>query len=67
MEIVRQLNCREVYVYAMGMEPWLNYVMRTRYTEQSNPIIESNRLVEECRKQGIKAERLFGELEILMN
>jgi transcriptional regulator CtsR len=45
----------------------LNYVMRTRYTEQSNPFIESNRLVEECRKQGIKAERLFGELEILMN
>jgi L-ascorbate metabolism protein UlaG (beta-lactamase superfamily) len=67
MEIVRQLNCREVYVYAMGMEPWLNYVMRTRYTDKSNPIVESNRLVEECNRRGIRSERLFGEKEILLD
>jgi L-ascorbate metabolism protein UlaG (beta-lactamase superfamily) len=67
MDIVRQLKCREVYVYAMGMEPWLNYVMRTRYTEKSNPIVESGRLVEACRREGIRSERLFGEKEILMD
>lgn len=67
MDIVRQLQCREVYVYAMGMEPWLNYVMRTRYTEKSNPMIESARLVEACMAEGIRSERLFGEKEILMD
>jgi L-ascorbate metabolism protein UlaG (beta-lactamase superfamily) len=67
MRIVQNLNCREVYVYAMGMEPWLNYVMRTQYTEKSNPIIQSNKLVEECNRSGILSERLFGEKEILLN
>jgi len=67
MRIVQHLNCREVYVYAMGMEPWLNYVMRTQYTEKSNPIIQSNRLVEECNRSGITSERLFSEKEILLN
>jgi L-ascorbate metabolism protein UlaG (beta-lactamase superfamily) len=67
MAIVQQLRCQEVYVYAMGMEPWLNYVMRTRYTGQSNPIVESDRLVRECHERGITSERLFGEKEILLD
>jgi L-ascorbate metabolism protein UlaG (beta-lactamase superfamily) len=67
MSIVRQLNCREVYVYAMGMEPWLNYVMRTQYTGKSSPMVESARLVKECQDRGITSERLFGEKEILLD
>lgn len=64
--MVDQFGCKEVYVYAMGQEPWLNYVMSIKYTEQSNPIIQSNRLIEECRGRGLVAERLFGEREILL-
>jgi L-ascorbate metabolism protein UlaG (beta-lactamase superfamily) len=64
--IVDEFRCREVYVYAMGQEPWLNYVMSIKYTDQSRPIIESNRLLEYCRAKGIKAERLYGEREILL-
>jgi L-ascorbate metabolism protein UlaG (beta-lactamase superfamily) len=64
--MVEQFRCKEVYVYAMGQEPWLNYVMSIKYTEQSNPIIQSNRLMETCRARGITAERLFGEKEILL-
>jgi hypothetical protein len=64
--IVEQFHCKEVYVYAMGQEPWLNHVMGIKYTEQSNPIIHSNRLIETCRSRGITAERLFGEKEILL-
>jgi L-ascorbate metabolism protein UlaG (beta-lactamase superfamily) len=66
MAIVDQFRCREAYVYAMGQEPWLNYVMSIKYTDQSRPIIESNRLIEDCRARGIVAERLFGEKEILI-
>jgi L-ascorbate metabolism protein UlaG (beta-lactamase superfamily) len=64
--MVEQFCCKEVYVYAMGQEPWLNYVMSIKYTEQSNPIIQSNRLLDTCRTRGITAERLFGEKEILL-
>ena len=66
MAIVNQLHCKEVYVYAMGQEPWLNYIMSIKYTEKSNPIIQSDRLIEACRSRGIVAERLFGEKEILL-
>ena len=64
--IVDQLHCKEVYVYAMGQEPWLNYVMSLKYTDTSNPIIESNRLIEACRTRGITAERLWGEKEVFL-
>jgi L-ascorbate metabolism protein UlaG (beta-lactamase superfamily) len=67
MAIVGELNCREVYVYAMGMEPWLNHVLRTRYTDKSNPIVESGRLVEECNRRGIKSDRLFGKREVILD
>lgn len=66
-KIVDEFSCREVYVYAMGQEPWLNYIMSLKYTEQSRPIVESNRLLGYCQERGIVAERLFGEKEILMD
>lgn len=65
-DLIRKFNCRSSYVYAMGMEPWLGYIMSLQYTEQSRPIVESNRLIQECSKYGITAERLFGEKEILI-
>jgi L-ascorbate metabolism protein UlaG (beta-lactamase superfamily) len=67
IDIVKQFECREAYVYAMGQEPWLNYVMSLKYTAESRPITESNNLIAECRRCGIAAERLFGEKEILLD
>jgi L-ascorbate metabolism protein UlaG (beta-lactamase superfamily) len=64
--LVDQFACKEVYVYAMGQEPWLNYVMSVKYTEASKPIVESNRLLDYCQDRGITAERLFGEKEIFL-
>jgi L-ascorbate metabolism protein UlaG (beta-lactamase superfamily) len=66
MRIVDQLHCRQAYVYAMGQEPWLNYLTSIHYTEESQPIIESNRLVEACRERNITSERLFGSKEIFV-
>ena len=66
LDVVRTLNCKEVYVYAMGQEPWLSFISSIRYTEQSRPILESNRLLQMCADRRIVAERLFGEKEILI-
>jgi hypothetical protein len=66
MQIVKSFRCRDVYVYAMGQEPWLNYMMSIKYTDQSRPIVESNKLIKACQEQGIIAERLFGDKEILL-
>ena len=66
LSIVNLFNCKEAYVYAMGQEPWLNHIMSLKYTEQSRPIVDSNRLVRACAERGIVAERLFGEKEIFI-
>lgn len=66
MQIVNALACREVYLYAMGQEPWLNYIMSLKYTAESRPIVDSTRLIAECLNRGLHAERLFGEKEILV-
>jgi L-ascorbate metabolism protein UlaG (beta-lactamase superfamily) len=67
IDIVRRLKPRRVYVYAMGQEPWLRHVTSIEYTEDSRPIIESNKLVEDCKNRGIVSERLFGQKEIFLN
>jgi L-ascorbate metabolism protein UlaG (beta-lactamase superfamily) len=67
INLVDRFHCREAYVYAMGQEPWLNYIMSIKYTNESRPIVESNRLLEICQQRGVIAERLFGEKEILLD
>lgn len=64
--LVEQFKCRELYVYAMGQEPWLQFISSIRYDDLSNPIVESDRLVETARRRGIVAERLFGSKERIL-
>jgi L-ascorbate metabolism protein UlaG (beta-lactamase superfamily) len=65
-DLISRTRCRQVYVYAMGQEPWLNHIMCLTYSEDSPQITESDELVEECRKRGIIAERLFGQKEMFL-
>jgi L-ascorbate metabolism protein UlaG (beta-lactamase superfamily) len=64
LNFIQQLAPKQVYVYAMGQEPWLTYLTSIQYTEESKPIVESNRLVEACRQRGITSERLYYQKEI---
>lgn len=59
--MVDVFNPQDVFVYAMGLEPWLKYISSIKYDEESLPIIESDRLLEYCKTKGIEPERLFGE------
>lgn len=63
--LVDVFDPKEVYVYAMGQEPWLEFISSLKYTDESNPIIQSNQLIKYCRDKGVIAERLFGEKELL--
>jgi hypothetical protein len=66
LNLVEQLRCKKVYVYAMGQEPWLNYVSSIKYTDESYPIVESNKLIGACRERGIDAERLYGSKQEIL-
>ncbi|WP_437283016.1 MBL fold metallo-hydrolase [Sorangium sp. So ce375] len=63
-EIVDLLGARQVFVYAMGQEPWLGHVMGLRYTEASPQIVQSNELVARCQASGVSAERPYCLQEI---
>ncbi|HKT30252.1 MBL fold metallo-hydrolase [Dyella sp.] len=50
----------EVYIYALGMEPWFRYFMGLDYHENSRQVQESERLLAFCAERGLHAERLVG-------
>jgi L-ascorbate metabolism protein UlaG (beta-lactamase superfamily) len=65
-DIVNNLNPQQVYVYAMGQEPWLKYLTSIKYTDESHPIVESNKLVAACQSKGIESERLYCYKELFL-
>lgn len=66
IDIVDRFNPSHVYVYAMGQEPWLTFLTSLQYTDESRPIVESNKLIDACRKRGIQCERLYERAEIIL-
>jgi L-ascorbate metabolism protein UlaG (beta-lactamase superfamily) len=56
--IFRCIRPAQVYVYAMGQEPWLRYIMGLEYEPESLQLQESARFVERCRESGVVAESL---------
>lgn len=62
--LVDAFNAKEVYVYAMGLEPWLEFISSKKYTDEDHPIVQSNKLLTYCKENDIIAERLFGEKEL---
>jgi L-ascorbate metabolism protein UlaG (beta-lactamase superfamily) len=65
IEIIGRLGAEQVYVYAMGMEPWLGFISSISYTDASRPIVESDRLLAACAERGIPAERLYLQKEVV--
>ena len=60
LEVVKSLGSQRVYVYAMGAEPWLQYITSIDPSEDTIPAKNARQLVEACRSLGLQAERLFG-------
>ncbi|MBJ44609.1 MAG: polyketide synthase [Planctomycetaceae bacterium] len=66
IELIETMCPTAVYVYAMGMEPWLTYITSISYADDSPPILESNKFISECQKRGLPSERLNGRKEIVL-
>jgi L-ascorbate metabolism protein UlaG (beta-lactamase superfamily) len=66
IDIIDRLRPKQVYVYAMGQEPWLTFLTSIQYTDDSRPIVDSNKLVADCGQRTLGAERLFGHKEIFI-
>ena len=64
--MVNILKPTQVFIYAMGQEPWLTFLTSIRYTDESRPIIDSGKLVADCQRRGVPAEMLYIQREILL-
>ncbi|MEB1528122.1 MBL fold metallo-hydrolase [Xanthomonas sp. WHRI 7945] len=53
-----------VFIYAMGQEPWLQYMMGLKYEPDSIQLVESDMFLEKCKQADIPGERLFCSREM---
>jgi L-ascorbate metabolism protein UlaG (beta-lactamase superfamily) len=51
----------QVYLYALGLEPWYKYFMGLDYDENSVQIVETQKMLDACEDRDIPAERLYGK------
>jgi len=58
--VLQQIPSARAFVYAMGQERWMRYLMGLEYQPDSVQIAESDRFIARCRDTGIEAERLRG-------
>lgn len=63
--ILSVVNPQRVFIYAMGQEPWMQYIMGLQYSPDSIQLIESDAFIAHCQGQGIDAERLYLSRELL--
>lgn len=66
IKVVESLGCKQVYVYAMGAEPWLQYVTSIDPGEDTAPVVNANQLVARCAELGISAQRLYASAEVYL-
>jgi L-ascorbate metabolism protein UlaG (beta-lactamase superfamily) len=62
--ITQAVKPKRTYVYAMGQEPWMVFLMGLAYRPDSIQIVESDKFVARCKEAGIPSERLYGCREL---
>jgi L-ascorbate metabolism protein UlaG (beta-lactamase superfamily) len=60
LQVIKLLQPRQVFIYALGREPWYKYFMGLEYDENSVQIQECNKVAEACRDLGVGVEAMYG-------
>lgn len=63
MGLLRMLQCEQVFVYALGLEPWLSFITSIEFDPESAAMRSVRSLLAACEDLGIPAERLYGKAE----
>lgn len=64
--MVDALRPARTFVYAMGLEPWLDYITSIRFEADARPLAESKQFIETCVARGLAAECLHGYKELTL-
>lgn len=63
MDVVDILGAERVYVYAMGAEPWIQFITSIDPAEDTVPRVNAKQLISACKSKNIHAELLYGHSE----
>jgi L-ascorbate metabolism protein UlaG (beta-lactamase superfamily) len=63
-DIVNLVRPQQVYIYALGMEPWYKYLMGIDYSGNTKQVQETRKMIDLCAGIGIAAKSLFGKKTI---
>jgi hypothetical protein len=65
--LLETVGAERIYIYAMGLEPWLEYLLGLALTEEAAQIVEARKLLREVEEVGFaEAKLLFGKDEIYL-
>jgi L-ascorbate metabolism protein UlaG (beta-lactamase superfamily) len=64
--MVESFRPKHVLIYALGMEPWYGYFMGLQYSDDSEQIVQSSKMVEHCRNLDLPVDRLCGKYTLVL-
>jgi L-ascorbate metabolism protein UlaG (beta-lactamase superfamily) len=68
LNILEAVGAKRIYNYAMGLEPWMEYMLGLGLHDESPQIIESDKLLAKARGRGLlTAERTCGTMEVQLD
>lgn len=65
-KMVSAFEPAQVFIYALGLEPWYGYFMGLDYQENSEQLIQSSQMVKHCQEIGVPVERLQGKHTLVL-
>jgi L-ascorbate metabolism protein UlaG (beta-lactamase superfamily) len=67
LPMVEAFSPAQVFIYALGREPWYKYFMGIEYSDDSRQVIESRRMIAACHQKGLAAEALYGKKTVVFS
>ena len=56
--LVTDVRCSRAFIYAMGQEPWLRYIMGREYQPGAIQLTQARNFIDKCRESGLDIEYL---------
>lgn len=63
--LVRDLGCPKTFIYAMGQEPWMRYLMGLEYQPGCIQLAQTRNFFDRCREFSVEVEQLHISRELL--
>jgi L-ascorbate metabolism protein UlaG (beta-lactamase superfamily) len=65
-QMVATFEPEHVLIYALGLESWYDYLTGIDYTDDSEQMIQSGKLLAHCEGLGVKVDRLNGKFVLAL-